>query len=124
MLINPSIPFRGRRGRIADASPPAPPINAIDTVFIEEDSHTIDVLFTAGTEVTAVNDPSDYFFVNDPGGKKAASDVDIVGPSHVRFVFSPHVNFPATWEVDSADLFTFASGVFAGPNSGDVIFPE
>jgi hypothetical protein len=124
MLSIPPPIFRKRRGRIkAKAAPPAPPINMIDTVFIEEDDHTIDVLFTAGTEVTAVDEPGG-FIVNDPGGQKAASDVDIVGPSHVRFVFSPHVNFPATWEVNSPDLFTFASGAFAGPNSGDVIFPE
>jgi hypothetical protein len=70
----------------------------------------------------AVNNPDDNFFVNYSGGQTAGPTGTIVSPTHVRIVLSDAIDAPATWEVDSADLFVFATGTFAGPNGGDVIF--
>ena len=89
---------------------------------VQEDLRTIDIFFTPGTVVTAVNEPDDNFFVNYSGGQTSGSTVTIVNPAQVRIVLSDAIDSPATWEVDSTDLFTFATGEFAGPNFGDVVF--
>ena len=98
------------------------PINTIARVTVQPDGRTIDIFFTPGTVVTAVNDPDDNFFVNYSGGQTAGSTWSIVNPAQVRIVLSDAIDSPATWEVDSEDLFTCASGTFAGPNTGDVVF--
>jgi hypothetical protein len=40
----------------------------------------------------------------------------------VRIALSDAIESPSTWEVDDAGVFSFASGMFAGPNFGDVVF--
>ncbi|HEX3357101.1 MAG TPA: hypothetical protein VHS31_09035 [Tepidisphaeraceae bacterium] len=126
MLIIPPPKFRKHRGQIkTKTAPPAPPvpINTITSVVVREDQVTTEIFFSPGTVVTAVNDPDDNFFVNYPGGQTASNTAQIVGPAWVRLVLSDQIDPPSTWEVDSQELFVFASGVFAGPNTGDVIFP-
>ena len=83
----------------------------------------MDILFTPGTVVTAVNNPDDNFYVNYSGGQTAGNVATIVSPIHVRIVLTDVVDAPATWEVDDVDTFEFASGVFAGPMTGNVAFP-
>ena len=46
----------------------------------------------------------------------------VVGPTQLRLVLVDVIDAPATWEVDSDDTFNFASGTFAGPYAGDVVF--
>ncbi|HEX3357332.1 MAG TPA: hypothetical protein VHS31_10215 [Tepidisphaeraceae bacterium] len=124
MLSIPAPIFRKRRGRPKSvAAAPATPINRITSVVLREDQVTVEILFSPGTVVTGVNDPDNNFFVNYPGGQTASNTAQIVGPAWVRLVLSDQIDPPSTWEVDSVDLFTFETGVFAGPNGGDVVFP-
>jgi hypothetical protein len=123
MLIpHPPVRVRKRPPKARPAAQVPAPINTIVRVTIQEDLKTIDIFFTPGTHVTAVNEPGDNFFVNYSGGQTSGSNSTIVNPAQVRIVLSDVIDAPATWEVDSADLFTFASGTFAGPNGGDVVF--
>lgn len=119
MLIVP-LPTHKRR-RVQFGAPPAQ-INTIASVLVHEDLRTTDIFFTPGTVVTGMNLPSDNFFVNYSGGQTNGPGATIVGPTLVRIVLNDAIDSPATWEVDSPDAFTFASGEFAGPNSGDVLF--
>ena len=124
MLIDPPALFRKRRGRVKSKTPVVPPapVNAIASVRVLEDLRTTDIFFTPGTVVTGMNLPSDNFFVNYSGGQTNGPGATVVGPMLVRIVLNDAIDSPATWEVDSSDAFTFASGEFAGPNSGDVVF--
>ena len=89
MLTIPPTPFRKHRGpakrKSAVPAPPAP-INTIASVTVQEDLRTIDIFFTPGTQVTAVNEPDDNFFVNYSGGQTSGSTVTIVNPAQVRIV--------------------------------------
>src|SRR3954469_9820889 len=107
--------------RSAPVATPAP-INTITSVTIQGDLRTIDIFFTPGTVVTAVNNPDDNFFVNYSGGQTAGPVGTIVGPTQVRIVLSDAIDAPATWEVDDVGLFSFVSGTFGGPSGGDVEF--
>ena len=113
---------RRKRRSATIATPVPPPINTIASVTVQEDLRTIDIFFTPGTHVTAVNEPDDNFFVNYSGEQTSGSTVTIVNPAQVRIMLSDAIDSPATWEVDSEELFTFASGTFGGPNDGDVVF--
>jgi hypothetical protein len=122
MINIPTIPFIAKRRKSSAPVTPPPPINTIASVTIQNDGVTCDIVFTAGTVVTAVNNPDDNFFVNYSGGQTAGPIATIVSPVHVRIVLSDAVDSPATWEVDDVAWCDFASGTFAGPNNGDVIF--
>ena len=122
MLIPVSSQFR-KRQPTPKAAPRSPaPIDQIASVTIQNDGKTIDIFLTPGSVVTAVNEPDDNFFVNYSGGQTSGSTVTIVSPTQVRIVLSDVIDSPATWEVDSPDLFTFATGTFGGPTGGDVVF--
>ena len=112
---------RVRRKRRSSPTPP-PVINAITSVTIQNDGVTVDILFSLGTTVTNVNNPDDNFFINYSGGQTAGNIATIISPNHVRIVLSDMVDAPATWEVDDVDTFEFATGTFAGPMAGDVVF--
>ena len=123
LIIPPPAQVRKRRGRSKTrTAPPAPPIDQIASVTVQPDGRTIDIFLTPGSVVTAVNEPGDNFFINYSGGQTSGSNATIVSPTHVRIVLSDAIDPPATWEVDSADLFTFASGTFGGSMGGDVVF--
>ena len=122
MINIPTIPFIAKRRKSSAPVTPPPPINTIASVTVQEDLRTIDIFFTPGTAVTGVNEPDDNFFVNYSGGQTAGSTWSIVNPAQVRIVLSDAIDSPATWEVDSEDLFIFATGTFAGPMGGDVVF--
>ena len=121
MIEIPIPKSKRRRPRRKRTTPPAP-IDMIASITVQEDLRTLDIFFTPGTHVTAVNDPDDNFFVNYSGGQTSGSTVTIVNPAQVRIVLSDAIDSPATWEVDSADLFMFATGTFGGPTTGDVVF--
>ena len=120
MLITPLPTHKRRRNQFG--APPSSPINTIASVTVQEDLRTTDILFTPGTVVTGMNLPSDNFFVNYSGGQTNGPGATIVGPTQVRIVLNDAIDSPATWEVDSDDGFIFASGEFAGPHFGDVVF--
>jgi hypothetical protein len=126
MLTVPPGPFRKsrRRQKYKVTTAPAAPINMITSVIVSEDQQTMTVLFTEGTVVTAVGAPDSKFLVNYPDGVTSSNFAEIVSPTQVRLVLWDQIDPPATWEVADVTLFTFETGVFAGPTTGDVIFPE
>jgi hypothetical protein len=113
---------RVRRKRRTQATAPPPPINTIDRVTVQSDGKTLDLYFTAGTVLTGVGDVNNGFFVNYSGGQTSAPTASVLGPAHIRMILSDAIDDPSTWEVEDPDLFSFATGVFAGPFSGDVVF--
>jgi hypothetical protein len=127
MLIIAPPKFRPNRGREKQPKanqPPVPPINTITSVTIQPDGVTCDIFLTPGTVVVGIDMPSDNFFINYGDGlQTSATFATIIHPAQVRLALSDVVDAPATWEMDSADYFTFATGEFGGPNGGDVIFP-
>ena len=69
----PNAAVRRRRRSASVATPVPPAINAIASVTVQEDFRTIDIVFTAGTHVTAVNAADDNFFVNYSGEQTSGS---------------------------------------------------
>lgn len=121
MLVVPPPQFPRRRARAKTLAAPAVPINRIASVTVQSDLQTVDILFSPGTAVTAVNGPDDNFFINYSGGQTASPTATIVTPTHVRlFLFDP-IDAPADWQSND-EFLSFASGTFAGPYAGNVVF--
>ena len=98
MLIPVFPKFRKRQPKSKPATQAAAPIDQIARVTVQPDGKTIDIFFTPGSVVTAVNEPGDNFFVNYSGGQTSGSTVTIVSPAQVRIVLSDVIDSPALQE--------------------------